>query len=133
MGLKIRLQKSCSATLPEFPTWRLCDRSVHSDSNGRGRIHLRRPVDPPSLFPCSQTADHTFSGSVLHGACSRAVCDKFGVRYATSTKLTPPESFLALPINRRSFLHRYRRPPSGSLFAMPQAPVDLLNEKLASV
>ncbi len=26
----------------------------------KGRIHLRRPVDPPSLFPCSQTADHTF-------------------------------------------------------------------------
>jgi hypothetical protein len=24
-------------TLPEFLTWRLCDRSVHSDSNGRGR------------------------------------------------------------------------------------------------
>jgi hypothetical protein len=36
-GLKIRLLKSCSATLPEFLTWRLCDRSVHSDSNGRGR------------------------------------------------------------------------------------------------
>jgi len=70
---------------------------------------------------------------VLHGACSRAVCDKFGVRDATSTNLTPPASFLALPINRRVFLHRYRRPSSGSLFAMPQVPVDLLNEKLASV
>jgi hypothetical protein len=28
---------------------------------------------------------------------------------------------------------RYRRPPGGRLFAMPQAPSDLLNEKLASV
>jgi len=35
--LKTRLLKSSSATLPEFLTWRFCDRSVHSDCNGRGR------------------------------------------------------------------------------------------------
>src|SRR5277367_5389007 len=103
MGLKIRLQKSCSATLPEFPTWRLCDRSVHSDSNGRGRIHLRRPVDPPSLFPCSQTADHTFQGVSFMAP----VLARFATSSASGTppqpNSPPPASFLALPINRRVF------------------------------
>ena len=28
----------------------------------KGRIHLRRSVDRPSLFPCSRAADHTFAG-----------------------------------------------------------------------
>ena len=34
-----------------------------ADLHPKGRIHLRRPVDRPSLFPCSHAADHTFRGS----------------------------------------------------------------------
>jgi hypothetical protein len=35
------------------------------DSPPTGRIHLRRPVIRPWLFPCSRAADHTFSGTSI--------------------------------------------------------------------